>query len=170
MADPGDGQYSRAPEIEDLVELCRRLNEAEARYVLIGGFAVILHGFVRGTKDIDLLVDASADNIERIRRALSHLADNAVQDVGDDEVTRYAVVRVADEIVVDLMARACGIDFEQASRESGVETIEVEGVAIPVATKSMLIRMKDTVRPSDAADVEYLRVRISEEARGSRED
>lgn len=58
MADPPVGSSLRAPELEDLVELCRRLNEADARYLLIGGFAVILHGFVRGTKDIDLLVDA----------------------------------------------------------------------------------------------------------------
>ena len=163
MADSRDGEYSRAPELEDLVELCRRLNAEEARYILIGGFAVILHGYVRGTKDIDLLVDASPANVGRIRRALSHLEDNAVQEVADDEVARYAVVRVADEIVVDLMARACGIDFDRALRESGVQTVEIKGVPIPVATKQMLIRMKDTVRPSDAADVEYLRLRLSEE-------
>ena len=163
MADPGDGEYSRAPEFEDLVELCRRLNAAGARYALIGGFAVILHGFVRATKDIDLLVDPSPANVARIREALSHLEDNAVQQVADDEVARYAVVRVADEIVVDLMARACGIDLDQAVREAGVETMDVEGVPIPIASKEMLVRTKDTVRPSDAADVEYLKLRISEE-------
>lgn len=162
MADPPDGDYSRAPELEDLVELCGRLNAAGVKYVLIGGFAVILHGYVRGTKDIDLLVDASRENVERIRKALSYLEDNAVAEVGDDELARYAVVRVADEIVVDLMARACGIDFEQASREGGVQTVDIEGTPVPVATIPMLIRMKDTVRPSDAADVEYLRLRLSE--------
>ena len=163
MADSSDGKYSRAPELEDLVELCRRLNKAEVRYILIGGFAVILHGFVRGTKDIDLLVDAVPTNVQRIRKALSYLQDNAVADVRDDEISRYAVVRVADEIVVDLMARACGIDFAQATTEAGVETIEIEGVPVPVATKEMLIRMKDTVRPSDAADVGYLKARLAEE-------
>jgi len=162
LADPPDGEYSRAPELEDLVELCRRLNAAGVEYVLIGGFAVILHGFVRGTKDIDLLVDASPANVERIRRALSYLEDNAVAEVADDEISRYAVVRVADEIVIDLMARACGIDFEQATREGGIQTLYVEGTPVPVATKEMLIRMKDTVRPSDAADVEYLKLRLSE--------
>jgi hypothetical protein len=160
VVDRTDGEYSRAPELEDLVELCRRLNAAGVRYVLIGGFAVILHGFVRGTKDIDLLVDSSPENVERIRQALSHLEDNAVKDVADDEISRYAVVRVADEIIVDLMARACGIDYDQATRESGVETKNLEGVHVPVATKQMLIRMKETVRPSDAAD---LKLRLSEE-------
>ena len=67
MADPMDGTYSRAPELEDLVELCRQLNEANVRYLLIGGFAVILHGFVRGTRDIDILVDASLENVALCR-------------------------------------------------------------------------------------------------------
>ncbi len=39
-------EYSREPTIEDLVELCRRLNEAGVKYVLVGGFAVILNGFI----------------------------------------------------------------------------------------------------------------------------
>jgi hypothetical protein len=44
-----------------------------------------------------------------------------------------------------------------------MEVIELDGVGVRVATKQMLIRMKDTIRPSDAADVEYLRLRICEE-------
>ena len=163
MADPPVGGSSRAPELEDLVELCRRLNEVDARYLLIGGFAVILHGFVRGTKDIDLLVDASSANVARLRSALSHLPDNAVAEVGDGDVARYAVVRVADEIVVDLMARACGIDYEAAVRSGGVERFELRGVQIPLASKGLLIRLKDTIRPGDAMDTEYLKMRIAEE-------
>jgi hypothetical protein len=57
--DPDDRGYSRAPELEDFVSLCKALNNEGVRYVLIGGFAVILHGFVRAKKDIDLLVDSS---------------------------------------------------------------------------------------------------------------
>ena len=44
MDDPDDGAYSRAPEPEDVARICRALNDAGARYVLIGGFAVIVHG------------------------------------------------------------------------------------------------------------------------------
>jgi Nucleotidyl transferase AbiEii toxin, Type IV TA system len=69
--DAADGRYSRAPEVEDLVAVCRALNRAGARYVLIGGFAVILHGFVRATKDIDLLIDPSEANVRAIKEALS---------------------------------------------------------------------------------------------------
>ena len=164
MDDDSDREYSRAPEYDDLVELCRALNVAGARYVLIGGFAVILHGFVRGTKDIDLLVDASPENVRALKRALGTLPDNAIALIADDEVAKYQVVRIADEIVVDLMAAACGITFEEAVRE-GIDEFDLGDVTVPVASKRLLIRTKDTVRPSDHVDVAYLRRRISEETR-----
>jgi hypothetical protein len=161
LDDSADGVYSRAPELEDLLSLCQALNREEVRYVLIGGFAVILHGYVRGTKDIDLLVDPSTSNIQAVKRAMAALPDNAAALIADDEVGRYQVLRIADEIVVDLMASACGIDY-LAALAGGVETLTVQGVDIPVPRKELLIRMKDTVRPSDAADVNFLRAAIEE--------
>jgi hypothetical protein len=62
-----------------------------ARYVLSGDFAVIARGLVRPTKDIDLLIDSSAENVERIERALAFLPDNAVRGVKTDEVEHYDV-------------------------------------------------------------------------------
>jgi hypothetical protein len=166
--DAPDRLYTRAPEFEDLVALCRALNREGVRYLLIGGFAVILHGYVRGTKDIDLLVDPSPENVRALKRALAVLPDNAAAELADDEVERYPVVRVADEIVVDLMRAACGIGLTEALA-AGVQEFTLEGVRIPVASKPLLIRMKATVRPSDAADVEALRLRIEQEQRHTRD-
>jgi hypothetical protein len=92
--DPHDGPYAREPQIEDLARICRALNEAGARYILIGGFAVIAHGGGRTTKDIDLLVDAGPDNVALVKQALRILEDRAVDEVTDTDVARYAVVRV----------------------------------------------------------------------------
>ena len=50
--------------------LCRDLNAARGAYVVIGGMAVIQAGFPRATADIDLLIDISPTNQERVRRAL----------------------------------------------------------------------------------------------------
>jgi hypothetical protein len=160
--DEDDRGYSRAPELADVVGLCRSLNREQVRYLLIGGWAVILHGYVRTTKDIDLLVDTAPDNVLALKRALADLPDNAVEELREGEIETYSVVRVADEIVVDLMAQACGITWRQAVSE-GTEAMTVEGVSVPVPRKELLIRMKDTVRPGDAEDVAYLRVRIAEE-------
>lgn len=86
MDEPDDDRYAREPEPGDVVRICRALNEAGARYLLIGGFAVIAHGSGRFTKDIDLLVDDAADNVRRVKEALSVLADHAAADVADDDV------------------------------------------------------------------------------------
>jgi len=152
--DPDDDRYSRAPEPDDVVRICRALNEAGARYLLIGGFAVIAHGAGRFTKDIDLLVEDSPGNVARVKRGLAVLADNAAAGVADEDVRQHVVVRVADEVVVDLMGRACGVGYEEAARDA--ELIERQGVSIPVASPRTLIRLKDTPRPQDALDRAYL--------------
>jgi hypothetical protein len=164
MDDPADRGESRAPQLQDLLDLCQAFNREEVRYVLIGGFAVILHGFVRSTKDVDFLVDPSEENIRAVKRAMATLPDNAASLLEDDEVQRYQVVRVADEIVVDLLASACGVTYLEAA-EGGIESFNLHGVTIPLASKELLIKMKNTIRESDAMDVRFLRIRIEEEGR-----
>lgn len=160
MADPVAGEPQnlepRPPEQRDLVALCRELNRRRARYLVIGGFAVIHAGYPRLTGDIDLLVDTSLENEKRVYQALEILPDKAVRELRPGEVSQYAVVRVADEIVVDLMKAACGIEYEEAARE--IEYREVDGVPIPFASPRLLWRMKaPTRREKDAADLVFLR-------------
>ena len=165
MDDPADRGESRAPQLQDLLDLCQAFNREGVRYLLIGGFAVILHGFVRSTKDVDFLVDPGEENIRAVKRAMSTLPDNAASLLADDEVQKYQVVRIADEFVVDLLAAACGVTYSEASR-GGIQIFKVHGVDVPVASKELLIRMKDTIRDSDAVDVRFLRMRIDEDRKG----
>lgn len=146
---------SRPATPTDLVELCLRLNEEQVRYIVIGGMAMIQQGLMRLTTDIDLLVATDAENIQRLKRAMAHLPDGAINDVRDEDVETYGVVRVADEFVVDLMSSACGINFEEAS--SDVEHITVDGVSIPVAGRKTLWLTKRTYREKDALDRNYLK-------------
>ena len=74
-------EISRAPEEDDLLKLCRDLNEQGAKYIVIGGMAVIYHGHLRATEDIDLLIERSAENQEKVFRALAELPDNAVSEI-----------------------------------------------------------------------------------------
>ena len=129
--------------------------------MLIGGFAVISHGGGRTTKDIDLLIDDGPENVARVKTALRILADNAAADIDNEDVRRYTVVRVADEIVVDLMGRACGLDYAAAFADA--EPMEIDGVTVPVASIRTLIRTKDTFRPSDALDRQFLEGLLREE-------
>jgi hypothetical protein len=156
-----DPAYARAPEPEDLVRLCRALNDAGARYVLIGGFAMIAHGATRFTKDVDLLIDDGEENIARVKRGMSVLADNAAADVSDADLRNHVVVRVVDEIVVDLMARACGLSYADVAAD--VQQIDVGGVTVPVASPATLIRTKNTYRPQDRIDRQFLQSLIERE-------
>ena len=155
MVPPDDGPLeARPPRLTDLVALCRHLNEAGARYVVIGGMAIIQAGFVRATDDIDLLVETTPDNQQRLRRALMTLPDGAVRDMTDTDLDSYVVVRVADEIVVDLMKAACGIEYLEASRF--IELVRIDGVEIPFATPELLWRTKQTMREKDSPDRTFL--------------
>ena len=156
MDDTDDGKNleSRPPTVEDLVKLCRSLNHAGARYLVIGGMAVIQAGFVRATADIDLLVDAAPENQEKIRAALMELPDQAVREVQPDDLDNYVVVRVADEIVVDLMKTACGINYVEASKS--ILRVNIQDTSIPFASPELLLRLKNTVREKDKIDRLFL--------------
>jgi hypothetical protein len=167
--DPEDADApleARPPLLEDLVSLCRDLNREGARYVVLGGMAVIQAGFVRATNDVDLLIDTSPENQERVRRALMALPDGAVRDMAPDDLDRYVVVRVADEFVVDLMKSACGIDYAEASRL--VDVVEIQGVGIPFASPRLLWRTKQTLRDKDKVDLAFLARLL--ESRGEKAD
>ncbi len=154
MGDAGDVPEVRPPTIDDIRRICRSLDETGARYVLIGGFAVILHGGLRTTKDIDLLVDPEPANVERLKRALSVLEDNAAHEIDPGDLRKYSVVRVADEVMVDLLAVACGVTWSEA--QASAVHMDLEGTPVLVADVDTLIRTKRTVRPSDAADRAWL--------------
>lgn len=167
--DDDDGQEeeltSRAPTTEEFVELCRRLNELGARYIVIGGLAIITAGYARSTMDVGFVIDTSLENEARVFKALESLPDQAVKELVPGEVSQYTVVRVADEIMVDLMASACGIDYAEAIQDSIVRTID--GVPIPFASPRLLWRMKEqTHREKDAPDLLFLRQQYGDEIFG----
>jgi len=69
----------REPTVEDLRDLCRELNQRQARYVVVGGFAIRAAGYNRRTMDVDLIVAGDGDNESRVFSALATLPDNAVR-------------------------------------------------------------------------------------------
>ena len=150
----------RTPTDSDLVALCRVLNDLGARYIVVGGFAITHHGYLRATEDIDLLIDVTLENQRRVKQALQTLPEQAIRELGEDDFRDYIVVRVADEFLVDVMTAACGIEYEEASRS--VEVADVHGTPIPFATPELLLRMKQTDREKDVLDRIFLHRKIAE--------
>ena len=85
----------------------------------------------------------------------------AIREMEPGDLDTYVVVRVADEIIVDLMKKACGVDFEEAS--DLIEMVSIDEVQIPFANTELLWRTKQTVREKDKRDREFLAARRSME-------
>lgn len=157
-------EKSRAPERGDLSRLCAELNRLDARYIVVGGFAIIEAGFPRLTGDVDLLVDTSPENEQRVFEALRSLPDKAVNELEPGDIEKFTVVRVGDDILVDLMKSGCGVDYAEAIKDAVWR--EIEGVKIPFASPATLWRMKQTHREKDIPDRIFLRQLL--EAQGLR--
>ena len=70
---------------------------------MVGGFAINRLGFVRATEDIDLLIARDLANQTLVKRALEILPDRAIRELGDEDIAQWVVVRVNDDITIDLM-------------------------------------------------------------------
>ncbi|MEX2540629.1 MAG: nucleotidyl transferase AbiEii/AbiGii toxin family protein [Trueperaceae bacterium] len=142
-----------------IVSLLRALSEAGVGYVLIGGLALNLHGLVRATEDVDLLLDPSADNVERLRLALRSIYDDpeiekieAADLAGNYPVIRY--VPPGDSPPIDFISRL-GTAF--AYEDANWQVIDLDGVTVRVATPESLYIMKHrTARARDQDDASRL--------------
>lgn len=148
------GEECREPTLEDLVHLCRALNDFKAKYIVVGGFAIRAAGYTRNTMDIDLLVETGLENEKRVLEALMMLPDKAARELQPGEIDQHGVVRVADEILVDLMKSGCGVNYAVAISDAVYH--EINGVRIPFASAQTLWKMKQTVREKDIPDRLFL--------------
>ena len=156
--------------------LVTALRDAGVRYLMAGGLAVNAHGYLRFTKDVDVVVQLVPENIERAFAALAGLGYRPIVPVSAaqfaDAPTREGWIREKGmqvlqfwsdshrETPVDLFVRE-PFDFEGEYRRSiakALGSIEVRFVTIPT-----LIVMKQAAdRPQDRIDIEYLRKRLAD--------
>lgn len=147
-------------DLDRTLEVLRALERAEARYVVVGAVALNFLGLARMTRDLDLFIDPSPDNVERVKRALREIfADPAVEDISATDLAgEYPAVTYvppSGEFSIDLLAR-----LGEAFSFPDIQWQEVEfaGLRARVATPLMLYVMKkDTVRLQDRADAQWLR-------------
>jgi hypothetical protein len=143
---------------ERFLDIMRSLSREKVEYILIGGFAVILHGFSRLTADIDIFIKPEAENLERLKKALRKIfpADEEIDTLSLQDLRDYAVVRygTVDNFYIDLIG-SIGEMFRY--EDLAWEIREVGGVEVRIATPEALLRMKEgTVRPEDRRDARFL--------------
>jgi hypothetical protein len=138
-----------------LLRVCSLLNNHDAQYLIIGARACWLHGYVRATMDVDILVPEDRENHARVIAALSELEDHAASELTPQDLIDNIVVKIADEVEVDVSTRAWKVSYAEAIRTSLKTTIE--GVRIPYLDLQTLIKSKSSEREQDKVDVQRLR-------------
>lgn len=147
-----------------MLRVLRAFDREGLDYVLIGAAAMGFHGVVRATEDLDLFIRATAENVERLKRAFraAYADDPNIDEIrAEDLLGDYPAVRYyppSGDLYFDVMTRLGEVDrFETVAQEDK----EVDGIRVRVATPAALYRMKKaTVRPLDRQDAEALRRRF----------
>jgi predicted nucleotidyltransferase len=161
----------QAMEVRSIETIIKTLNEASVRYLIVGGLAVNAHGFVRLTRDVDLVLHLERENILRGLQAFFRLgyrlAVPALPEDFADEATRKRWRLEKNMITLKLWSdehQRTPVDifvyepFEFAKETALASHLEVcPGVEAPVVSLETLLRMKrEAGRPQDRLDVEEL--------------
>lgn len=161
----GVGRLTTAP-IMRLLTVCRLLNAAGVRYVVVGGFALALHGAIRATKDVDVLIEPTLENARRALEALAGLSYGVARELDPATVISKPITIIGDDPRVDLLTIAWSVRYADAA--PSMLRLLIEDVEVPVADLDTLIRSKATGRLQDRADLETLETlkRLGERAEG----
>lgn len=152
--------YARPATLADLKALLSSLSDNKVEYFLIGGYALFAHGYQRATTDIDILVRPTTETGEKVKKALLILPDKAAADIDPAWFEDGDTIRVADDIIVDIMFNSCGETFE--SLQKYAQEIEIDGVFVKTVSLEGLLLTKQTVRERDVADRLILERAIAE--------
>lgn len=152
----------------DVEGLLAALEEAEVRFVVIGGFAVGAHGYPRATKDLDIVPDPEPENLKRLAAALSDLNASVLgmEEFAEEEVVQpdAAGLEMGGNFVLatsrgrlDIM-QLVGPDLEYVDLDSSAVEDEVFGHHVRFCSFDHLVAMKEAAaRPEDMIDLQRLR-------------
>jgi hypothetical protein len=138
---------------DPMLHLLQRFAEEGVEYVLIGGQAVRLNGYLRATEDVDVLLRQSRANGEKVIRALNFLTSAKDLEAAwfepdpDGEIQN---IRVADDLLVDLLFAANGQDY--VAMQAFVRELVISGVPIRVLNIDGLLKTKTDCREKDLLD------------------
>ena len=148
-------------------KLLVKLTDSEVLFVVVGGIAVALNGYVRLTEDVDILVESSEENIKRLLGCLSEFGEGfanelSVDDFSDDEAGAIRVVEATEDCQIDIFTIMSGMRFQNLMQSAG-ETV-VKERRIRFASKQDLIHLKSgSVREKDQIDVIALKRLLADE-------
>lgn len=140
----------------EYLNLVRLLNEENVEYVVLGGHAVIAHGYLRTTGDIDIFVNPTLENAQKLLRALERYGyTNGEFEIEDFTLVPNYLSFSRYDNYIDLMTYTVGVTFDECYNNR--MELEVEGVAVKFINLPELIRNKKALsRPQDLQDLDNL--------------
>jgi predicted nucleotidyltransferase len=140
----------------DFAEFLSSLNSHRVRYLLIGGYAVGVHGHVRATNDIDIWIEATTENAKRLEAALREFGFDVPELAATKLIEPGTITRLGTPPMrIELLSSISGITFE-AAYPNRIES-DFDGLVVPViGLDDLLTNKRSTGRTKDLADVEEL--------------
>jgi predicted nucleotidyltransferase len=140
----------------DFRDLLQNLNAAGVRYLIVGGYAVMVHSEPRYTKDLDVWIEADEANAGRLFAALAEFGAPMQDYQPSDFTTPDTFFQIGiDPVRIDILTSVRGLEFPQAWARS--VAVDFGGVPAPVLSRQDLIAAKlASGRPQDRRDARRL--------------
>jgi hypothetical protein len=140
----------------DLIELLAALNDAGAKYLVIGAYALAFHGYPRATKDAGIFIGTNSDNARKVWDALvafgAPLSDLTVEDLSTPN-TFFVMGRPPMQI--DVITTIDGVTFDEAWKTRIPKTFSSTPVNV-IGRAELIANKRQSGRPQDIADVAIL--------------
>jgi len=138
-----------------LQDVFKSFQQHDVKYVVIGGVASVLHGVPRATFDLDILIEATTENAQRLLAALVEAGFATATMTDAQDVVEHEITVFSDRVRIDVQTRTPGISFQDAWRKR--KTITYQGHDFFILSKEDLIASKRaSARPVDIEDVRLL--------------
>ena len=141
----------------DFLDLLCAFSDAEARFLVVGAYAVGVHGHPRATKDLDIWVEASSENAPRVMRGLVAFGAPLMGLTEEDLQKPGIGLQIGVEPGrIDVLTKVSGISFEEAWQGRVQATFGKEVRCNVIGVTELLRNKRAAARPQDLADVDAL--------------
>lgn len=138
--------------LQDVFKCCQ---DHEVRYVVMGGIAAVLYGVPRATFDLDILIEASADNASRLLAALLDAGLGTASLVTVDELLANEITIFKDRVRIDVQTSTPGITFAEVWERRQVMSYQDQSFFV-LAKEDLILSKRAAGRAVDLEDVRLL--------------
>ncbi len=143
----------------DFLEFIQCLNNAKTEYILVGGYATIIHGYNRTTGDLDIWVHQTEQNYIRLVKAFEQF-QMSVFDMTKEKFLHDSSIDVFSfgrpPVCIDIITQVKGVEFEQVWKNVEEKEIDNEVFVKVIHLKDLIAAKKASNRPKDQDDIEHL--------------